>query len=301
MTQLVVCSNGLCGASFEHSMIDGSTAGQLNKAIAQAILTDLPTVTGDEIPATYSHLQFDIDDKIAREVQRVHHLHDGNALKFRCEAQELILPGLGNEFFRQYGCSGKTGLQLTIQLASRFAYGTEQPPCWETVTMRRFQGGRVDIVQTVQPRVKEWCEVASSEYSDVFSKSPTGIAEHAGSGKCKELFQAAAREHGNNISRVAKGHGFAGHLYALQEMRKGSASTMSTSVGATPSHPDPSSLDEDCPMLFRPGSTFWRTRPRRLMTDSSSWLFLEGLENQCGYTQPFEENIYLHYNAQDDQ
>ena len=316
--QLVICANGQVGSLFEHSMIDGGSTAQLNNAVAQALLKQWPepsaTATSVAHPLSYARLQCTIDASLSKEIARVRQAFAESASPFHCEVQHLSLPGFGDNFFRQRSCSGKTGLQLTVQLASRFYFGQNQPPSWETVSMRSFRGGRVDIVQTVLPQVKAWCDRAAEKLPDIYnsflSNATLGNAEDStidvvtsdAALDLRALFLAAAREHASNVTRTARGQGFAGHLYALQEVRQ--TKMMSDALTGPQDKPGQATSggagEEPCPRLFAPGSTFWRTRPGRILTDSVPWTRLDGLQQQGGWIMPVLDHVWFHYEAADD-
>lgn len=282
-------------------MIDGSNIGQLNQAIGQALLTNSPSIDSSENPAPFRHLKVNTDETVIQAVQQAQQMQKENALTYQCGAQSLTFDSFGNSFFRGYGCSGNVGLQLMLQLASRIVYGQDQPPSYETVGLRSFAGGRVDIAQTLQSRIKEWCEVAVHEFGELLARTETNVNSWAESRvrKSKSCFLAAAREHASNITRIARGQGFASHMYALQEMRNASELSKASSVSPGNVTRISEGDDEDLPSLFKPGSTFWRTRPRKLMTDTSSWLVLDGVENEAGYMMSYPESVYLHYDVRD--
>ena len=178
------------------------------------------------------------------------------------ECDHFICRKFGSTFLRSHGCTPKTGFQLVIQIASRLYFGY-QPPSWETVNMRPFYMGRVDIVQVVLPEVAEFCTTALNTAVPAFER--------------KALFFEAAKAHNKNILRASRGHGFAGHLYSLQEVLRD---------------------DEDLPTLFS-DPTYGRTRPAKLMTDCSEWV--KSVIQEGGWVMPDPEHVWVHYDIFDDE
>ena len=128
--------------------------------------------------------------------------------------------------------------------------------------MRNFHKGRVDIIQVVVPAVHAFCASALDGSIPVSER--------------KTLFLVAAQAHMLNVVTASRGRGFAGHLYALQEVcREG----------------------EELPCLFT-DPAYMKTRPAKIMTDCTEWtnrLFQEG-----GWVMPHPEHVWIHYDVRDE-
>ncbi|KAL9095179.1 MAG: hypothetical protein Q9165_002435 [Trypethelium subeluteriae] len=270
-TQIVVCENGVSGLVVEHSMIDGGTLEQLNEHICRRLAeyrAQSPLANGDghlmnghsHRPAPFTELSFTLTSAIESHIERVQASYDAIVTPLACEVFNFTLSSFSEAFLRTYGVSPKAGAQLVIQLAARLYFGYS-PPSWETVSMRPFHKGRVDIIQTALPEVVGFCQAALDAQIQPAEK--------------RERLMNAAQAHTVNLVRASRGRGFAGHLYALQEVRM---------------------EGETEPCLFT-DPVYSRTRPAKIMTDCTEWTnetFLEG-----GWVMPDPEHVWVHYEVGD--
>ena len=264
--QFVVCENGDAAFVCEHAMVDGGSLQQLNYYVSQAISAHHPSKSPDEfLPTAYDgiHLPFEkslftLSPTIEQHIQRVRSASYVSAAAR--ESAHFRSSHLGSVFLRKHKCPPKTGFQLVIQLAAVFYFGF-QTPSWETVSMRSFHKGRVDNFQAVLPQVTEFCAAARDDPASLTTR--------------RQLFLDAAKALNTTITRVSRGRGFAGHLYALQEVLRDG---------------------EQMPALFT-DPTHQRTRPARLMTDCTEWLspLQEG-----GFMMPDPEHVWVHYEVEND-
>ena len=262
--QLVVCENGVSACICEHALIDGTTIRTLSDHLKQAIQsysaeeqqrTKESTMIVDKLEecSFASSPEMDVRMEI---IQR--RFHD---TAVQTEVEYFTCQELGETTLRRHSCPPKTGYQLIIQLASLDYFGY-QPPSWETVSMRTFLKGRVDIIQAVLPPVALFCAAM---------RQPTSsIAER------RALFHEAAKAYTNTATRVARGRGFAHHLYALQEVRE---------------------ADEEVPLLFR-DPTYAKTRPTKLMTDCVE---MPDSISEAMYAMPDPEHVFVHYEVDSDR
>ena len=265
--QFVICENGSCGSVVEHSMVDGGSLQQLNEKIHKSILEhrSMPYVAEQEIlaagPTPFEELSFVVNPEIEAHIKRVQQQFTTIAGPLACEIDRYSIRHFGGAFLRSHNCAPKTGYQLVIQLASLLYFGY-QPPSWETVSMRFFHKGRVDIIQVVVPTVNAFC--ASALDNNI------PMAER------RALFFAAAQAHTINVTRASRGRGFAGHLYALQEVRR---------------------EGEEVPGLFT-DPTYGKTRPAKIMTDCTEWT--SGVLQEGGWVMPDPEHVWVHYDVHDE-
>ena len=262
--QFVICRNGSSALLCEHSMVDGSTYRQLNEAIVDAIVahSSEPLWTGavdlrNPRPVVSKHV-FDPIPDLGFHINRVQ--RKNNHIFAFPEHKHHLSTRFGSKLLRSKKCSPKSGYQLVIQLASLLYFGY-QPPSWETISMRTFNKGRVEIMQVVSPAVAEFCAAANSPDVSISTR--------------RQLFYEAARAHTKTATRVARGRGFAGHLYALQEvLREG----------------------EDMPALFT-DPTYSRTQPGKIMTDCTE---SEDALQEGGFMMPDWEHVWVRCQVQED-
>lgn len=169
---------------------------------------------------------------------------------------------------RAHNCTPRSGFQIIIQLASLMYFGVMNPS-WETVSLLPFNKGRVDILQAVQPAVFAFCSTVLNTHT-----------KHENS-RLRNLFFEAVREYTSTVTRVSRGKGFVGHLYALQEVvREG----------------------EQMPKLFEKDGMYWKTRPGKIMTDCVEAHVDEAMGmvvHEGGYLMPDPENAFVHFEVED--
>lgn len=263
--QFVVCNNGVSGFVVEHSMIDGGGLQQLNESIVEAIsehegreeCNGMRHQADSEVPI--EECTFVVTPEIEGQIGRVQQQFD--AINLSAEAGHFTCTHMGSSFLRSHNCTPKTGYQLVIQIASRSYFGY-QPPSWETVSMRPFHKGRVDIMQVILPQVASFCASALDDNIPALAR--------------RALFFEAVKAHNNNVTRVSRGRGFAGHLYALQEVLQ---------------------EDEELPTLFT-NPIYARTRPAKIMTDCTEWT--NSLLQEGGWVMPDPEHVWVHYDVDDE-
>ena len=244
-------------------MVDSSTYRQLNDAVIDAIHDHQAEPPWDETIDESSKLAiveeftFDTNSTLDLHVSRVHQLFNNSVT--RPELVYFFGTQFGSKYLRAKKCPPKTGYQLVIQLASLLYFGY-QPPSWETISTRIFHKGRVDIIQVVLPAIAKFC--ASAQRDDM----PVDIR--------RKLFYEAAKAHVNTATRISRGRGFAGHLYALQEVVQ---------------------EEEEMPALFRDG-TYSKTRPGKIMTDCTEG---KSALQEGGFMMPDPEHVWVHYQVED--
>ncbi|KAI4112730.1 MAG: hypothetical protein LQ345_006164, partial [Seirophora villosa] len=202
---------------------------------------------------------FQSNPVIEKHIQDVEATFQASIIK--SEWLNCTCPDSGNAPLKRHGYGGKSGFQMVIQLASRMYFGS-QHPSWETVTMRSFHKGRVNIIQSVLPPVASFC----AAMCDVSTTST----------KRRELFHEATRTYTNALTRISRGRGFAHHLYALREVLRD---------------------DEDTPLLFQ-DPTYARTRPGKIMTDCTPF---EGAITEGGVEMPDSDFVWVHYEVDEER
>lgn len=206
-------------------MIDGSIMNGLNDAITTAILEYRPQL--EKGGSDVEELIFDTDG-LESHITRVHKIYLASISGI--ETLHFTYSDFGGNFFSAYKCPPKVGFQLVIQLAAYEHFGY-QVAGWETVSLRSFYRGRVEITQTAVPALTAF---------NASSKLP--LADRR-----KFLFEAA-KAHANLVTSSSRGRGYSRHLSTLQyELRD----------------------RENLPAFFT-NPVYERTRPRKLITDCSN-------------------------------
>ncbi|KAL8717594.1 MAG: hypothetical protein Q9225_005174 [Loekoesia sp. 1 TL-2023] len=260
--QFAVCPNGVSAYIVEHSLIDASTLAKLAKPIKLAIERyQRQGHVGGKVNSTvhddleeYSFVSnAEIDNHIIRVQQEF------ITRIITTEYIHTTCVDFGSTFLRRHNCGANTGIQIVIQLASLRYFG-HLPPCWETIGMRAFHKGRVDLVQAVLPPVADFCNAMND---------PTILQPIR-----RDLFYKAAKAYTSAVNRISRGRGFTQHIYALQEVAEEKEKILW--------------LGED--------SVYRRTRPAKIMTDCTNW---ENAITEGGYPMPDPEHLWIHYEVLD--
>jgi hypothetical protein len=289
--QFVICANGASAILAEHSVIDGGTLEQLNGHLQRRLAEDVAAtqltnghtrrakhsltsghdhtygiaqpngLAKSESPPSFKRLQFEDVESFADEVDRVQKNFLQMTVPLAGEIGTYMFPSLSASLLRNRGYAPRAACQVAIQLAARIYFG-EQVPSWETVSLRAFRRGRVDIIQTVLASMYAFCSTALQGQED--------------RSKLRSLFMAATQAHTNNVTRASRGLGFAGHMYALQEVVQ---------------------EGETLPEIFS-DPTYPRTRPAKLMTDCVDWN--SGLVAEGGWVMSDPEHVWVHYEVLND-
>ncbi|MCJ1404087.1 hypothetical protein MMC11_007312 [Xylographa trunciseda] len=221
--QFVICKSGVSAFVGEHAMLDGASVRQLNRFVTNSILTDeFHNESSQDVGVNMKisktenlgsfllnpplddlmvELSFETNPVIEKHIGRVQEKFNGRFQPI--ELTHFRVDNFGTTFLRSHKCPSKPGYQMVIQLACLLYYGY-QPPSWETISMARFHKGRIDWIQAVQPAVADFCAAARDD--------TITIAER------RRLFFEAVNTHANTMTKIARGHGFVAHLYALREM-----------------------------------------------------------------------------------
>ena len=277
--QYVVCSNGTSAYVCDHAGLEGGTLEQLNKALQAAIAAYKPVESYIEdsereaLNCSSTNIVspaecFNVDPSIDQYVSHAAHIIESQSRQV--EVIHHTYHGFGSELLRSRRCAPKSGFQLLIQLASLKYFGY-QPPSWEPVQLRTFQEGRNDMYQAVLPSVGAFCAAMQGTLTtmDTVAEQKWGPDNMI---QKRRLFDLAAQQHSDLLSRVARGHGFNHHLAALQEVLR-------TEEG------------EVLPALMT-DPIFTRIKPTKLMTDCAEWL---GDIQDGGMTMPDPEFVWVHY------
>ncbi|KAL1591994.1 hypothetical protein SLS60_011586 [Paraconiothyrium brasiliense] len=192
--QFIVRANGASAILAEHTHIDGGILRQLNEHLYRRLTestgnpalttghestndyatTNRPefsnghakknghtTTNGDPKKAgpLFNRLEFDSIPNLLIEARHIQRDFTRMTAPLTSEIGICAFPSLSANVFRDYGCAPRAACQVAIQLAARIYFG-EQIPSWETVSLRAFPRGRVDIVQTVLPSMYRFCSAA---------------------------------------------------------------------------------------------------------------------------------------------
>ncbi|KAL8848098.1 MAG: hypothetical protein Q9221_006855 [Calogaya cf. arnoldii] len=256
--QFAVCSNGTSAYICEHALIDAGTLRKLSEPIQRAIETYEPQ-SYETRPMDLEEYTFESNPEIDKHIQDAEAAFQASIIQ--TEWLNFTCHEFGTTLLKQHGYGSKSAYQIVIQLASLIYFGT-QHPSWETVTMRSFHKGRVDIIQSVLPPVAAFCTAMRDSNTTTLPKR-------------RELLHDAIKSYTSAVTRVSRGRGFAHHLYALQEV-------------VAP--------DEEVPDLFR-DEMYATTRPGKIMTDCIPFA---GAITEGGFVMLDAEHVWVHYEVDEE-
>lgn len=265
------------GRSHEHKPLTSGAMNQENglpnghavtTKAAHGFLNGNSMTNGDPKIAgpLFTRLQFENVPTLFTEAHLVQRNFLEMTTPLACEIGTYAFPSLSAAVFRGHGYAPRAACQVAIQLAALIYFG-EKVPCWETVSLRGFHRGRVDIIQTVTPSMYNFCSAALQDPDFDFDQR----------GELRRLFAAATQAHTINVTRASRGLGFAGHFYALQEVLH---------------------EDEGLPDIFT-DPTYQRTRPAKLMTDCTDWT--AGFMLDGGWVMPHPDHVWVHYEVMNEE
>ncbi|KAL8787994.1 MAG: hypothetical protein Q9213_001886 [Squamulea squamosa] len=255
--QFAICSNGTSAYICEHALIDAGTLRKLSEQIQRAIETYEPR--SDRTPRLdLEEYTFESNPEIDKYIQDAEAAFQASIIK--TEWLNFTCGEFGTTLLKQHGYGSKGAYQIVIQLASLMYFGTLYPS-WETVTMRSFHKGRVDIIQSVLPPVAAFCTAMRDPNTTI--------------PKRRELLNDAIKIYTSAVTRISRGRGFAHHLYALQEM-------------VAPG--------EEIPEMFR-DEMYAKTRPGKIMTDCVP--FARAI-TEGGFVMPDVEHVWVHYEVEEE-
>ena len=264
LLQFAVCANGVSSYIVEHAVLDASTLGKVAGPIKLAVEAYQPEkvpqkVKNYDLHGDIEQYSFTSNSEIDHHIARVQQKYMTDAPQTDFLHHTCTL--LGSKFFRNHSCAPSSGIQLIIQLAS-LNYFNYLNPSWETIGMRPFHKGRVELVQAILPPVAEFCNAMR----DPSVPKP----------ERRELFYSAAKAYTSAVNRISRGRGYMLHLYALQEV----------------------CMEGEVVPWLAEGSVYRKTRPGKIMTDSSNW---EDAITEGAYPMPDKEHVWIHYEVLDEE
>lgn len=265
--QFTVASNGVSAILAENGSLDGLSTRQLHECITDAIFEypSFTPLTEQPIPtSTVRELAFEIPSKIAKHIeeQTAHNLaHYKPIGATRDYFSALSRSYLGSKRLRSKGT-----ILLSIIFATRLFYGFFEP-VWETVTIAKYEKGRIDWIQSLTLDIALWID-AAIKFMESGEGDPADLLRK---------LRDAALGHAQALRQVADGRGYVEHLYSLMgaALREG----------------------KELPALF--SSSAWQqcdrhATPKRAKSDclgSGGYLrFQEG-----GFLMPNPKSVFVHY------
>ncbi|KAH7132181.1 polyketide synthase [Dendryphion nanum] len=201
----IVCENGASAFWCEHSMIDGSSLDQLGSTIDKAIADDGIIPTQHDITVTegvdYIPHAFQSSTIIDAHIERIRHRYSEDIRNAGLAVVELPF---GERYLRQHTLPPKGVIQAIISLAVRQQLG-HSPASYETVSLRSFKSGRVDIHQ-----------VHTLEMEAFVSRAISISPINNDTLRLKELLQHAVHAHASGIAHTSRGRGWDRHIRALR-------------------------------------------------------------------------------------
>lgn len=246
-------------------MLDGMSGKHFNNYISQVVRrhdpTELDAIVALNDDDLVEELEVTIDPDMEERIEFIRKSFRGTytPIEFLHHKSKI----LDKAFFRRHKCPVKAGYQALIQLACLLYYNY-QPKTWETISLSRFRGGRIDWVQPVNSSMAAFCAAARADAIPRIEQ--------------RRMFFAAVTTFVNTVTKISRGYGFKAHMHALLAM-----------VGK----------DEEVPELFEQEA--WRDTAMVSVVKTVRTDCLEGATLQeAGFLLPEEKCIFVHYEVEDD-
>lgn len=264
MLMFTVAANGVSSLVGENSKLDGLSTRQLSECITDEIFgTQTVGIKRDSLSAMR---QLTLETSPAME-QAIHEQTASNLARYKpIGSTRDHYAALSRSFLGSKGMRSKGTVLIAILMASRMFYGHFEP-VWETVTLAKYDKGRIDWLQSLTWDIKSWIDAAL-----IFRRNGKGDLVNLAS-KLKD----AATGHVQALRRVADGHGYVEPLYSL--------------LGYALAEGKP------LPPLFE--SAAWKQcdrhlSPKKMKTDclgSGGYLRMQ----EGGFLMPNRDTVFIHY------
>lgn len=262
--QIVVCANGVSATLCEHSGLDGLSIEPLSDFINIALKESENQDNSVCVPAAADEGSFQPQtlsisiDQATRE--RVTFLQESAlTISDNFTFASTTVSGFGNDFFIARKCPVQSGIQISIQLASRLFFNYS-PSAIETVSMAMFRKGRVEVHHVQDEAMMKFIDTACDEGSGVPRATVRARAYDA------------AKAHARRLRHTSKGQGFGRHLLAMEWMVK---------------------EGEEIPELFR-DPAYVQSKAARVVTSTFRTGWVEG-----GFVYPVPESILVYVEIKD--
>ena len=198
--QLIVCRNGTTALNVEHSRLDGSVIGRLQRHI----LGDNGRYKWQEeknFKSRFHELRFKLDGKLKEDISRARHKF--NELIKDTNVRVLEFVNFGKERIKSIKTSPDAFVQMAIQLAQFNVFG-QCYNTYEAAMTRRFLHGRTEAMRSVTPE-----SIRFTQKMNENSKDRKG---------CGESLREATKKHIERLTECKNGQGVQRHLFGLQRM-----------------------------------------------------------------------------------
>lgn len=198
--QLIVCQNGLTALNIEHSRLDGSVIGKLQKHILND--NGAHNWQGEnDIAPRFQELKFIFDTRLKEAISRAGNMFD--ELIKDTQVRVLEFTKFGKDKIKSIKVSPDAFAQMAIQLVQFNVFGK----CfntYEAVMTRRFLHGRTEAMRSVTPESIRFVENMTAGKRDLKA--------------CAESLREAAKAHIERLTECKSGQGVQRHLFGLSRM-----------------------------------------------------------------------------------
>ncbi|CAH2040065.1 unnamed protein product, partial [Iphiclides podalirius] len=216
--QLIISSDGTVGMCYEHSAAEGVAVVRLaERALARAEVAERPSPPPALLPAP-APMRWTLTPDLCREVERAATELDRRIadLDFTVYTYE----GYGREFMKSCRTSPDVYIQLALQYTYFKMYG-HLVSTYESASLRRFRGGRVDNIRAAHSAARAWAAAMCAhqpqpqhQHQDPNRKVSFNLY---GEQRKVELFEEAARKQTAVMEANILGRGIDNHLLGLRE------------------------------------------------------------------------------------
>ncbi|CAH0398979.1 unnamed protein product [Chilo suppressalis] len=204
---------------YEHSAAEGVAVVRLaERALARAEVADRPAPPPALLPAP-AHMTWHLTTQVNAAVEQA--ARDLDRAISDLDHKVYTYRGYGREFMKCCKTSPDVYIQLAMQYAYYKMYGY-LVSTYESASLRRFRGGRVDNIRSAHHRARDWAAaMCSAETPPLGDSTEDGHKKVSfnlyGEQKKLELFEEAARKQTAIMEDNILGRGIDNHLLGLRE------------------------------------------------------------------------------------
>ncbi|CAK1578915.1 unnamed protein product [Parnassius mnemosyne] len=212
--QLIISSDGTVGMCYEHSSAEGVAVVRLaERALARAEVADRPTPPPALLPAPQA-MRWNLTPDLHQTIELAAKQLDRQIADL--DFKVYTYNGYGREFMKSCRTSPDVYIQLALQYTYCKLHG-HLVSTYESASLRRFRGGRVDNIRAAHAPAKAWASAMCAHDHQQHDDTRKVSFNLYGEQKKIELFDEAARKQTAIMEANIQGRGIDNHLLGLRE------------------------------------------------------------------------------------
>ncbi|KPJ20171.1 Choline O-acetyltransferase [Papilio machaon] len=219
--QLIIASDGMVGMCYEHSAAEGVAVVRLaERALARAAVAPRPApLAAPPAEPQPAPMRWLLTPDLCRLID-----HAAEDLDRQIEDLDFVVytyDGYGREFMKSCRTSPDVYIQLALQYTYFKLHG-RLVSTYESASLRRFRGGRVDNIRSAHAAARAWvqamCQPPAREHPAPEPDPARKVSfDLHGEQKKLQLFEEAARKQTAVMEDNILGRGIDNHLLGLRE------------------------------------------------------------------------------------